>query len=108
MLWSGPIVVWSSPIASISAIRAFAWASARDSPAPLVRSETAESVSSPTESTVSSTISVSEITKAKPPRSLGRRENLGLSFITKVYCIYFENTSNAFCVSSSLSLVGFG
>jgi len=64
--WSGPAAFCNWPIASISARRALPFAANIASACDEERSEIVESDNNPTASTVSSTISDKEITKAKP------------------------------------------
>jgi hypothetical protein len=64
---SGPISFCNSPIASMSARRAFARASTCAAPCDAPRSETADRLSSPTATIVNRIISERVTTKAKPP-----------------------------------------
>ena len=80
---SGPAYFWRSPIASMRANRALAWASVWAIDCEELRSVTAEIVSKPTAITVSRIISDSVTTKAKP--GLGRRMRLGIRGWNEVF-----------------------
>ena len=71
--WSGPAFFCSSPIANIRARRALDRAVAMAFPWADTRSEMLESVNSPTAMTVTKTISMIVITKAKPDLKLRKR-----------------------------------